>query len=229
MKFVRGYPAIQIKDTLVITDMHIGITYDLWKKGVSIPSQISDFSKRVNKLKKMTKTSRLVVLGDVKHKVPGIALQEFKEVPNFFDSVNYNKITIVKGNHDSHIERMVPEKVKIRKSMILGDCLLTHGHRNVKTTKKCIVIGHNQPHLRFRDELKAIYSEPVWVIGNLSGKYKGKKLIIIPAFNELCGATVVNKDELLGPIAKTLIKKSSRCFLLDGTDIGVIKDLFIKE
>lgn len=224
MKFIRDQPAMQIKDALVISDIHIGITRDLWERGVSVPTQVSNLAGRVNALKKLTKTKRLVVLGDVKHKVPGTALQELKEVPEFFNSLKYKSITVVKGNHDGHIERMLPKNIRVVHSMELGNCLLTHGHRNVETGKSFIVMGHNQPHVRFRDDMKAVYSEPVWVMGRLAGNYEGKRLVIVPAFNELCGATLVNKDELLGPIAKHLMK-TAHCYLLDGTDLGAIKDL----
>jgi metallophosphoesterase superfamily enzyme len=81
----------------------------------------------------------------------------------------------------------------------------------------------------FRDVLAARYIEPVWVRGPLRGKYKGCELIIIPAFNELRGHTLVNKDKLIGPIAKCLNKKRARVFLLDGTDLGNVEDLKIKE
>lgn len=212
---------MRIKDALVMADIHIGITREIWEKGVSLPPQIASLAERVNKLKKLTGTKRLIIIGDVKHKVPGIALGEFRDVPEFFEKIAYRNVVVVKGNHDGNIERLLPDNVRVKKSLALGECLLTHGHRNVKTNKKIIVIGHNQPHVRFVDEMRASYVEPVWVIGRLGGKLSGKRLIIMPAFNDLCGATLVNKDELLGPIAKNLIKRSAHCFLLDGTDIGM--------
>ena len=49
----------------------------------------------------------------------------------------------------------------------------------------------------------------------------------MPAFNELCGAILVNKDSLLGPIAKRV--KSARIYLMDGTDLGLLKDMKIKK
>ena len=221
--FVVGKPALVIKDALIIADIHIGITRDFYESGVSIPSQVRKMVKRIHELKKVTKSKRLILLGDIKHKVPGISWQETKEIPEFISLLNFEKIIIIKGNHDGQIEKMVEgiKNVQVKKSFSVGDYLLTHGHRNVKT-QKSIVIGHNHPHIRFRDKLGALYTEPIWVRGNI-GK---KELIIMPAFNDLCGATIVNKDKFLGPIAKRI--KNARAFLLDGTDIGLIKDLKIR-
>ncbi len=68
----------------------------------------------------------------------------------------------------------------------------------------------------------AKYVEPVWVRGKLK---TGKKIIILPAFNPLSGATLVNKQSLLGPIPKQIQRDKTKIFLLDGTDLGYLSDL----
>jgi putative SbcD/Mre11-related phosphoesterase len=222
--FVVGKPAMVIRDALVIADLHIGITRELYESGFSMPSQVKAMADRVHELKDMVKAGQLVILGDIKHKVPSTSWQELREIPEFLSLLDFKRITILKGNHDGQIEKMVEgiNNVRVRKSMVIGDYLLSHGHRNAKT-KKNVVIGHNHPHVKFRDKLGAIYTEPVWV----RGKINGKELIIVPAFNELCGATIVNSDEFLGPIARRI--KDAHAYLLDGTDLGLIKDLKIRE
>lgn len=211
---------------LIIADLHLGVTRELYEKGISIPSQVKPLIEKINKLKKMTKARNLVILGDIKHKIPGISWQEMKEVPEFLSQLRFEKIILIKGNHDGNIERLIPkkEKIKIRKSLVIGDYLLTHGHRKIKSKSKTIVIGHNQPHIKFRDKFGATYVEPVWIRGPINGK----KLIIMPAFNELCGATIVNLQPLIGPIAKKLKRRRAHAFLLDGTDLGVLDNLKIE-
>jgi len=208
--FLTNQPAMKIKEYLVVTDIHLGITRELWESGVSLPSQVKALAERLNRLKKSTGAKKLVILGDLKHKVPGISYQEVREIPEFLEALNFKKIIIVKGNHDGDIEKLIPLKLKlkvsVKKSFSMGDYYFTHGHRNENTSKPIIVIGHNQPHVEFRDAVGARYTEPVWVRGLIS---KEKKLIIMPAFNELCGATIVNRDALLGPIAKQLDKKKA--------------------
>ena len=219
-------PAMKIGDCLIFADLHIGITRDIWERGISLPRQAKKLADRINGLKKKTKTKRLVILGDVKHKVPGISFQEKKEIPEFFSLLKYRKIIITKGNHDGNIEKIIKDKrVKIRKQFVVGGYVFSHGHRRIKTKNKIIVIGHNQPHIKLIDKMGAVYIEPVWLKGMTKERVK---IIIVPAFNELCGATIVNKDELLGPIAKKLIKEKSRVYLLDGTDLGKLSDLMVK-
>lgn len=227
--FIADVPAMKISDMLIVSDLHIGITKDIWDKGVRIPSQVKSTAARINGLKNSTKATKLVLLGDIKHHIPNISWQEEREIPEFFSLLDFKRIIVVKGNHDGRIERLVPSHVKVRKTYSSGDFAFTHGHRNIKTSKRIIVIGHSQAHVKFRDQLGASYVEPVWVRGPLKAAYKDKKLVMVPAFNELAGASLVNKDELLGPIAKHLDKKKAHCYLLDGTDLGVISDLAIKS
>ncbi len=229
MRFLKNYPALKIGKCLIVADLHIGITKDIYEKGIVMPSQPEKLAKRINKLKKITRTKKLILLGDVKHRVLGFSLQEKFELDRFFLLLDFDDIIIVKGNHDGGIEKMVPrgKNIRVKSSITIENYFLTHGHRNVKTGKRTIVIGHNQPHVKFRDKLGAVYVEPVWVIGKLAKRLNGKTLVIMPAFNELCGATIVNKDELLGPIAKMLDTKNARAYLLDGTDIGAINNMRI--
>ena len=227
LQFIKNQPVLKIGDTLVIADLHLGKSHELWQKGFSLPRQAKIFAHRLNKLKKKTRTDRLVLLGDIKNKIGFASVEEIRELPLLFSLLDYKKIIAIKGNHDGGIERVMPERVKLKLSMIVGDYILTHGHANVDTQKKIIIIGHNHPHVKFVDKVRAVYTEPVWVRGPLRGKYKGKELIMMPAFNELCGATIINQDELLGPIARCL-SKNAHILMLDGTDLGTIRDMMIK-
>lgn len=229
--FVKNYPAMKLDDFLVISDLHLGISKDMYDRGIFVPSQSVAMAERINSLKSVTKTKKLVILGDAKHKVI-YSMHEKFELEKFLEALDFKTIIIVKGNHDGNIEKMIPDsakKISVKKFFTIGKYLLTHGHRRIKTNRKTIVIGHNQPHISMRDDVGAYYIEPVWVRGRLKGKLEGKRLIIIPAFNELCGATIVNRDDLLGPIAKELDRKNAKVYLLDGTDIGDIGNFMKKS
>src|SRR3989344_9139308 len=227
MMFITSYPALRINDYLVISDLHLGITRELYERGVSMPSQLSKIIDRIHKIKKISGAKKLVLLGDTKHSIPSISYQELKEIPDFLSKLKFDSIILIKGNHDGNIEDLIPlslkGKVKVKKSFVVGDYLLTHGHRNVKT-KKNIIMGHNHPHIKFTDKLGASYIEPCWVIA----KNKQQKIIIVPTFNGLCGASLVNKKgKFLGPIAKKIRKSNAKVFLLDGTYLGYIKELTV--
>ena len=223
--FVKNEPAMKVGKYMVIADVHIGLTKELWTSGISLPSQVKHFVDRLNKLKKLTKTDGLIIVGDLKHKINGISFQEKKEVPEFLAGLRFKKIFILKGNHDGFIEKIAHGKgISIKKSFSVGDYLFTHGNMKVKTKKKIIVVGHNHLCVRFRDDVNAVYNEPVWV----KGRAGDKKVIIMPAFNELCGYYPANKGNFHGPVASQLTG-DAKVYMLSGLDIGRIKDLKVKE
>ena len=224
--FLTNHPAMAVKDYLVIADVHIGITKEIREAGILLPSQVEKLAKQINALRRTSRAKKLIILGDFKHEIPKISWQERIEIPKLLKLLKFESIVITKGNHDGNIEKIVQDKrVKIKKSFALGGYIFTHGHRKVKTKKKVIVIGHNHPHVKFIDDIGTVYVQPCWVIG----KAGNQKLIMVPAFNELCGATVVNgKDDFLGPIAKEIDRKNAKAYLLDGTYLGRIKNLMIK-
>lgn len=217
--FIKNEPAMKLKSSLIVADIHLGITRQMMENGILLPSQAAGMADKINMLGQRTKSRNLVLLGDVKHKVPGTSYQEMKEIPEFLDKLKFKKITIVKGNHDGNIERLVDGKANIVKSVRISGWLLTHGH--MSSNAKKIIIGHNHPCVYFVDQMKARYTEKVWV------HYVGKKEIIwMPAFNELCGCAVINNDAAgLGPIARKMDLAQARAFLLDGTDIGIVSNL----
>ena len=220
-----------LKDYLVIADLHIGISREIYLSGISLPSQIERLSKKLNRLKKETKTKKLIVVGDFKHNIPNISYTERKEVPEILEKLKFKEIIIVKGNHDGRIESLIPKikgkSIKVKKSFTVGDYIFTHGHRKIKTTKNNIVVGHNHPGIKFKDRFGATYMEPAWILGKVRHNKKERNLTIIPAFNELSGKFAANEEKFMGPIAKTI--RQPKAILLDGTDLGQIKDMKIKK
>ena len=43
MKFLTE-PAMMIGNALVISDLHIGLEYEIYKSGITVPSQVSDLA-----------------------------------------------------------------------------------------------------------------------------------------------------------------------------------------
>ena len=226
--FVKNEPIMKIGSTLVATDLHIGITTELFKLGFKMPLQGEAFASRLNKIGRRTRAHSLALLGDVKHSLDAREFER-KELSQFMDSLEFDDVIIIKGNHDGMIEEMTDKNVV--PFLEIEDYFLTHGHRKVgKTKTNNIVIGHNHPVIMFRDKLNAVYRERAWIIGQGKGSLKDKKIIWMPAFNELCGGADVNTGEKgLGPIARELDIKKAHAHLLDGTDLGEIGKLAAKR
>lgn len=234
-------PALMIGKTLIISDLHLGIEHVFYKSGIHLPSQTEVLAKRLDDLIARTKANRLIIIGDVKHKVPGTSWQEEREIPLFFSKLSKRiKTEIVLGNHDPGIERLLPKEIKIHptEGFLLGDFYLTHGHawpsQDIKKAKT-VIIGHNQPMIELRDKLGYRWIEKAWVVSKLNRKklikkYKGVKtapeLVVMPAFNDLAGGICFNREkEFMGPIIKNAGLRNAKIYLLDGTYLGELKDL----
>jgi len=253
-KFVTGKPALVMGKTLVIADLHIGIEYEYYQSGIRIPSTTENMRKEIESLIKLTGAENLVILGDVKHKVPGITRQELREIPEFLralsDMVN---IEIVPGNHDSGLGEFIPDNVRLHPSRGFGtnECYFFHGHTwpsHEFLEKKYVFVGHEHPQIEFRDSLGYRYFEPVWVRAKLRREILRRKyrkippklpeLVILPRFNKLSGGIAMNKPvreierehELshtgIGPLVRSADLKNSDIYLLDGTFMGKLKTLF---
>ncbi len=231
---------------MVIADLHIGLEHELYKAGITIPAQGDKFRKQIEKLVGMTRAKTLIILGDLKHKVPGSTLREDKEILKFLDNLKDKvKIVLLKGNHDDRIEGITPEGVKIHSSrgFKIGKYGFFHGHAwPSKDLTQCnyLFMGHVHPAIEFKDSFGFRAIEQVWVRGKLDEKlvkekYKIRKTgrlqtIILPAFNRLLGGIALNtkvSEELIGPILtnKILDLDKTKIYLLDGTHLGEMKHL----
>jgi hypothetical protein len=249
IRLLTDHPALLIKEKklLVISDLHIGLEYDLLMSGIKIHKQIEKFKVTIDNLVNLTKASTLVILGDIKYKVPGTTIQELKDIPKFFDYLKntFKKVILTKGNHDDFLETITPKEVKIHGSrgFKLGKYGFFHGHawpsKNLMQCD-CLFIGHLQPAVEFKDDLGYRSIQQVWLKGKLNQdlikrKYGIKKtgklnLIVVPSFNKLSGSLIVNKkleEELLGPLLTNKILNMDDCkaYLLDGTYLGSVKQL----
>jgi len=248
IRFLTDYPVAFIpeKKTLVIAELHLGLEYQLYKSGITIPPQGERFKETLDKLIEETKSKILIIVGDIKHKVPGSTIREDKEIPKFLNYLKEKiKVVLVKGNHDDRIEEIIPEGVKICSSrgLKLGSYGFFHGHAwPSKKLMNCdyLFMGHIHPAIEFKDQFGYRFVLHVWLKGELNKelikkKFKIKKTgkmitIILPTFNNILGGMAVNKiakEKVIGPLLKNKIfdVENSDIYLLDGTHLGKMKNL----
>ncbi len=250
MKFIHDEPCIVIGKKLIVADLHLGIESRFYKDGIRIPSQTKTIVENIKRLVKEYKLSDVVFIGDIKHEVPGISLQELREIPEFIESVSkFSKVHILSGNHDGDIEKLLGKKIKVNKEMKIGNIYLTHGHMwpDKKFLEcKTVIIGHEHPQIEFRDALGYRFTEQIWVKAKfswskISKQYKLKKkiklpeLVVMPAFNHFSGGICLNEHFKkikrsggsigLGPVTRSADMKNSEIYLLDGTHLGKLKDI----
>jgi putative SbcD/Mre11-related phosphoesterase len=251
LKFVTGEPALKLGQALVVSDLHVGIEYRYRQEGIALPSQSERLFQRLEGLVKNVRAKRLVIIGDVKHKVPGTSFQEEREVPAFFRRLlELVEVEVTPGNHDGGIEKLLPGDVKIHPSsgFMLGRTWVCHGHAwpgEGFLDAREVVIGHNHAGIEFRDKLGFRWIEPVWVRAGLDGKglsghYKDmpeKKLpevVLMPVFNEFAGFIALNRpmsdierqfSKGLGPLFRIAKKDKAMIYMLDGTFLGELGKL----
>lgn len=215
-------PALMLEENLIICDLHLGIEYEMYTRGIRMGSLTTRIQERIRTLL-TDKVTRIIFLGDVKHNIPIASWREEVEIPDFlsFD----REMIIIKGNHDGGIESLVD--IEVRKEMEIHGITLTHGHRSIdeESFPPLLVVGHSHPAIEFTDELGSSMKEKCWVFGHT---IKGTRVIIMPAFNPIITGVSLNRDPKIPGILfsqNLLDKKRCEVFLLDGTYLGTLDSL----
>ncbi len=227
------------KGILAIGDLHLGYEYQLQQSGVLVPEQqvkevIEELKVIFNDIKKKgMKLKKIVFMGDIKHSFA----YEWKE-KNYFNEViaflkGYVKdkdIILIKGNHDT-IDYSFSDK--LQDYNIEDNLAFCHGHElfhEVFQEKvKTIVMGHLHPSVILSDS-QDIKREKYKCF--LTGKFRGKEIIIMPSFLTTIEGTTINSLEYEYEDFFSIIPKSSllnfKCHVIGDKevyDFGKIKEL----
>jgi len=178
---VQPYPALLLRTRneriLVIADLHIGWEVSLAQQGIHVPSQTPKMLNKLLQLINLCKPTSLLLLGDIKHTIAKVELEEWRDIPDFFEAVakKVNDIQVILGNHDGNLEPLLPETVKLLPStgMLLGDVGFFHGNAwpaPELLACRSLVMGHVHPTVAFRDPLGFRITAQVWVRAKLHGE-----------------------------------------------------------
>src|SRR3989344_3498729 len=186
------------KGILAVGDLHIGYDYMIQQSGVLIPERqveeiIDDLKKIFQEIeKKKQKIKKIIFIGDIKHSF-AYEWQEknyFNEIIKFLkEKFDDRDIILLKGNHDT----IDYSYGKMKNFYIKDDLAFIHGDRiflqifdkGIKT----IVLGHLHPSVIISD-MQNIKREKYKCF--LTGKFKNKKIIILPSFLATVEGTNVN-------------------------------------
>jgi putative SbcD/Mre11-related phosphoesterase len=234
-------PALLFKEKklLVIADLHIGIESELREKGLQVPSQTNMMEQRLISLLTTNTIRDIILLGDIKHNIPSSTIQERSDVNRFLNTIQtYGTLHVLPGNHDGNIDRLLPSTIQLHPSdgFVFEGIGFTHGHRKPnKDVMQCkqVVIGHTHPTVMLTDRLGYRTFEQCWLRSaplsdKLIEKYPASRtlqILVMPAFNPLCGGIAVNRDPLLGPFRSLMDIDNAEVYLLDGSSLGKVKSL----
>jgi putative SbcD/Mre11-related phosphoesterase len=246
---IPGEPALLLKGkkrTMIIADLHIGVEAELRESGINLPSQTEKMASHLLNLCKTHKIESVVMVGDVKHKVPTSSRQEYFEIPMIFERLKelVSEVHVTLGNHDGDLRYFLSDWVNIHGpgGFVHRKIGIFHGHAwPTSKVMACdtVIMAHQHPTVQFIETLGERDSRPCWVKSqflreNIQEKYPHSqaKVIIIPTFNPLLGGTALNtKEKLLGPVMKNNLvdMDNSEIYLLNGTFLGRLKDLRVKD
>ncbi len=236
-RIIPSKPALILegkKKSLIVTDIHIGFENSMASNEIFIGknSTINETIQELSEMIDAENPDSVILLGDIKSSIKSISRNEWNEVPMFFEKIREKcDVTLVPGNHDANIRRLVPDNISMISStgMVEENILLTHGHtmpsENFSHVDK-IIMGHIHP--VFFQEDSVMNGQRVWVsikiekekiFPNKSGELE---ITIIPSFNKYFYATHRKKyKKSISPIIdKIQTVSSARIVTLDGAIIG---------
>jgi putative SbcD/Mre11-related phosphoesterase len=234
-------PALFIADKkiVIIADLHIGIESELKTYGLNTGSQTKKMLNHIISILEKYKPEEIIILGDVKHNIPSSTFQERKDVRNFLETLqSYGFIHLLPGNHDGNIKKFLPRNIIIHPSdgFTIENIGFVHGHRwPSEEVMRCdqIIIGHTHPTVMLVDRLGFKMFESCWLKGKtiknkIVERYPNcidTRILIMPAFNPLCGGIAINVEGVTGPIGKIMDINNTEIYLLDGSLIGRVKKI----
>jgi putative SbcD/Mre11-related phosphoesterase len=215
IKIARGlsiaspWPALLLEkeNTLLVSDLHIGLEDMHERKGVHIPTSIlPKIVKSVVTPAKELGCSKVIILGDVKHEFGEPREEDWfgvKKLVRQLREINC-QTEVVRGNHDNYIVLILKElNIPLHEPALdLGKFLLTHGHLEFyRPENKHIIMGHEHPAVSIRDDLGVKHAFKAF----LNGRLLGSQITILPSTSPLTIGMAMNEipsGELLSPILR---------------------------
>src|SRR3989344_4826274 len=173
------------KKILVIGDLHLSFDGEGLGNVLSaevFEQSIKDFDEI---FKEIGKIDKIVLLGDLKNRFGDLERNEREDLVNLFDYLEKkcNEIIIIKGNHDTFISGIAGKRnIDVIECYIFDKYCFLHGDKDFPQMYdkevKCWIMGHLHPAIKLREGDKTEKYKCF-----LSGKYKGKKVVILPSFS----------------------------------------------
>ena len=218
----RAFYVDELK-AIVVADLHIGYYKYLGERGVLMRNNTEDMIRKLKKLLNQYNCKNLIIVGDVKHSIG------YERDVKILNSLNAN-ITIIKGNHDGGIEKMIDAEIHDTTGFKIGDFGFVHGHawpsKDVMNAKY-VFMGHLHPEVELSDSMGKTHRYPCHLIGEL--KEKGKKIydgapkiIVLAAFNPMVGSAMIDD---FGPLLRNDIIGNFDVYLLSGLYLGKLEDI----
>lgn len=185
--------AVVIGKKVVLADLHFGL----------VPFYDRELLEKALRLAEKFQT--LIIAGDVKH------IGKRSPVKDFLDELsNLAEVLVVKGNHDIGIKGF--------KVLKIGKYSIFHGHAIPEDfmSSKAFIFAHAHPSVLIPSEVGGL-KERAFLIGEVEMEGEKKRVLVLPAFNELCSSTAVNLEKPAGFMFRRFDYRKWDAILPDGT------------
>jgi DNA ligase-associated metallophosphoesterase len=176
------------RETLIITDLHIGKSGHFRKAGIAAPSTINAKNlERLGKIIQKNKPSTLLILGDLFHSKANREWLEFEEWRDNFDDLD---IQLVTGNHDLlHQSFYKSANISVYETLEIDDFLFVHDPDDSfeSDSNITIVAGHIHPGISIKGKGRQSLRFPCFLFSD--------NKILLPAFGEFTGLYNIKPDE----------------------------------
>lgn len=185
---------LQEQDAVVIADLHLGFEASLQQDGISVPHiQKGMVLEKLDKVYSRYSPRTMVVAGDFKNEFSKNLRQEWLEIEEVLDHMlDRSDVRILRGNHDNYLMTILARKgMELPYNIDIGRYTVMHGHKQMEPGKhgsNPLIIGHEHPSIRLRDEMGAIVKLPCFLY--LEGQY-----VVLPSFSPLAsGGDILSRE-----------------------------------
>lgn len=226
MGLVDVLPGIAIADLalylkeeniLVIGDVHLGYEEAMRRQGVFMPrfqfkdtiGRLESIFSQLQRLKNSGsgtsgKLEAIVVNGDLKHDFGSISDQEWRDILKLLDLLlqHAGQVILVKGNHDIKLAPIARKRnIVVVENIAINDKFVCHGHQVPESGEfkqsKIVIVGNEHPAVSLREGARSELYKCF-----LLGKWKGKKMIVMPSFNQVTIGTDILKEKFISPFMR---------------------------
>ncbi len=220
-----------IKDTLIISDLHIGYEQSLNREGIMVPRfQYKLILERLEEIIKRSTIRKVIINGDLKHEFGRITRQEWKEALNFIEFLkdNFDEIILLKGNHDNFTKFIAGKTgLEVYETYSVEDFIIMHGDKIpediMSKGESTIIIGHEHPCIGIRNGERL---EKIKCF--LKGNYYEKNLVVMPSFNFVTEGSDVLHEKPLSPFLKNISTDQFEVYGVENFEVlyfGKIEDI----
>lgn len=195
VEYFNGAAYFPATGACAVADIHVGIEAAIQAEGFGMP--LDEDRMLLDRFKAIVQrfSPKIMVLdGDVLHEFHRVRRNAQKSFDRIMLALlsSVDEVVIILGSHDKMMGVALTdiEGVRGEQFYFSGGVLFCHGDVIPERAKdddvEMIVIGHDHPTLDV--EMK---KEPCFLYGKKA--WRGKDIIVLPAFNPLCAGTSINR------------------------------------